>query len=209
MNEIFKLTDVIRYTKYEPSTALVILVNDVLNLHLRPTSIADHTIVNGPLKVTVDIDLKIDPAILVDGGKYYTGSVSVTYDKINISTVYPGGFLIPRWMGLESILNTLRIETGVNINKEDCILSNTGNIRTLEILPESLFWYGALVIKITEPLMVTEVDIEPPPNIDTILDGTVLDGFNHSFLLDLMDGTSLDGFDQVTYGSPLNGFITP
>lgn len=214
MNEVFKLTEVIRYTKYEPSTALVILVNDVLNLHLRPKSIGTLNINNLPLKVTVDINLVVDPEILTDGGKYYTGLVSVTYDKINISTVYPGGFLISKWMGLESILKTLKDSTGVQISKDDCELMRTGDIRTLTILPSSLFWHGSLIIKTTEPLIVIESGETQTTDIGTILNGDSLSGFTKTTLSSVLNRDTLDGFKPASLYDILNqteldGFVFP
>lgn len=178
MIETFKLREVLRYTKYDTETGIVILVNDVLNLHLRTFSIDQLTVSTTPDRTTVAITTKMDERTIADGGRYYTGDVSVIFDKLDVALVYPDGFSVQRWMGIDSILSTLLNRTGVKINKEECDIVESGGTISLVFKETSVFWKGIINIKINDLPIIVDVNInEYNPDISEIISGTHLDGF--------------------------------
>lgn len=197
MNEILTLRDVLRYTKYDTETGVIILINDVLNLHLRPASIDQIEIVTNPNRTTVSLTTKLDQKITDDGGKLYIGDLLVTFDKMDVSKVYPGGFSVDSWMGLDSILMTLYSKTRVRINKDECDLIETQGLPVIRFKETSVFWRGDLDIKLNDLPIIVDADVSD----------------NHTHLVDLIDGDRLFGFadskpsisDKIT-GDVLNGF---
>lgn len=180
MNEILKLKDVLRYTKYDTETGIVILINDVLNLHLRPSSIDQMTVTTSPDRTTVHLSTKLTDEITKDGGKLYTGDVEVTFDKMDVSKVYPGGFSIDRWMGIDSILSTLFRKTRVKIDKSECDIIMTDPLPILRFKETSIFWKGGLDIKLNDLPIIVEMELDDIQNtIDTVIDGGVLNGFTN------------------------------
>lgn len=145
----------IKYTYYPQETALVILTNDVLNLHLREASIQHMDISTTPDKTTVKITTKLDEDITTTGGKLYTGETTVTFDKMDISTVYPGGFSINDWSDVSSLKKILLENTRVNLERSEFI-DVTENGRTFIRMKESsIFWKGELDIKLRDlPIVI-------------------------------------------------------
>ena len=198
MNEIFKITEVIKYTRYDKDTALVILSNDVLNLHLRTASIGSLSLINNPNNVTVNIVTQLNEDIVNDGGRYYTGEISVTYEKLDAVKVYPTGFLVSKWMGLESILATLAENTRVVISKTECSIVEEAGIFYIQFNEDSLFWKGRIMISSEYiPLATRQTVLDPDPTLDDVLDKGVLSGFNTKVYLDvILDKPVLSGFNN-------------
>ena len=163
MNEILKINEFLRYTAYDTNVGLIILVNDVLNLHLRPASIEQMIVTNTVNQTSVQIITKLDDAITADGGKFYTGTVQVTFDKINASKVYPEGFTLEKQLDLSYVLTTLFNNTRVRINQDECQIVTIGEDTILRFKETSLFWKGDIKLN-GLPIIVEEPN--PPLTLD-------------------------------------------
>lgn len=150
MTDTIKMKEFVKYLTYDPKKAIVILVNDTLNLNIREDNVVSYTSV--PNGDSYDLTLVLDSNIREssDGG-FYDGEVLLTYDKVDANLFFPNGFYTHRVPGhdfsLSSMLTILKKNTRVSISETECEVSKISGRYYIVFKEESLFWKGKILLK--------------------------------------------------------------
>lgn len=141
----------IRYTRYPILTALVILVNDTLNLHIREDNVTNWTSI--PEGDHHRLTLHLNSTVRSEStGVTYDGQVSILYTKLDAGLVYPNGFYTNRRPGaglntLRTLLELLERNTRVIIRKEEVEVVEENGIYWLQVLENSVLWQGRIRLR--------------------------------------------------------------
>lgn len=193
------MSETLRLLKYDPAVALLIMVNNHLNLHLREEFARAHSpqaMDEGTLtQVTVETFDSINDFI----PRIYTGSFTYTYDRLSIEEVFgPLVLNLTPPVTVVGVMTELANASGMVFTEDDFenALVDTNSF-TLTAKPGSLRWVGSTTVMLNEPGTAIEL-ADAFPN--TLLDGLYAPHFDAVTALEtVIPVTELDG---VTYSAP-------
>ena len=149
-HDIQNIVEYIKYVTYPKDVAISILVNDVLNMQIREDNISSYTsVVDGDKhKLTVILGKQNRTE---NTGSTYNGSVSLTYDKIDASLVFPNGFYSHKHpssddISIRNLLLILKKNTRITIDESEIDIIHENNQTYLTFKESSIFWKGRIKV---------------------------------------------------------------
>lgn len=162
------MSETLRLLKYDPAVALLIMVNDHLNIYLLPEYAKVHSptaVVEGGLATDVTVDT-------FDSGndfipRQYTGSLTYRFNRLSVSEILGTLTLsLTPPVTVAGVMANLAAATGLVITDDDFEngLVETNSF-TLTAKPQSLRWVGSTTVMLNEPGELLELAVAFPNNI--------------------------------------------
>ena len=188
------MSDTQRLLRYDPETAVLIMVNEAYGLHLRReiAYVSDREpLADGKIRVTVTGRPSIDEGI----PSSYEGSVSIVVQRLSLNEIF-GEFTVQAAppATVRSVVELLSRSTKIKFDDMDF----TNEIITthefmLKADPESLRWYGQTKITLDELSDYIIDPIDPNP-----IDPGPDDPYIELTVTDMAPEQELDGFSPPT-----------
>lgn len=186
------MSETLRLLKFHPAVALLIMVNNHLNIHLRPefVTVGTPTVVEDDV---TDVLIQTKPSINDAIYRAYTGEVTYRYRRLNVADVFAGMNLdITPPITIRGVMENIAAASGLAITDNDFEngLVETNSF-TLTAKPNSLRWVGSTTVMLNEPgKTVMLADAFP----DNVLDGFYAPDFGPDVSLpESAPKTDLDG----------------
>lgn len=160
------MSETLRLLKYDPAVALLIMVNNHLNLHLRPefAKVTDPTAIEGTLtEVKVTTFDSINDFI----SRRYTGELTYRYDRIHVASLFSDMVLtVTPPTTVLGVMTNLAQASGLVITNDDFENQRVeSNSFLLTAKPNSLRWVGSVTVMLNEPGTAIQLADAFPNNI--------------------------------------------